>query len=56
MAAQISYNCPVLGNDEDYQDEALFIIDQSEFNLYRIIKHPNVGIFFNFVKIPFFNI
>tara|TARA_Y100000589_G_C27093143_1_gene604800 strand:- start:25 stop:882 length:858 start_codon:yes stop_codon:yes gene_type:complete len=48
MAAQISYNCPVLGNDEDYQDEALFIIDQS---VKRIINSSGVTVIFPKPKI-----
>lgn len=43
MAAQISYNCPVLGNDEDYQDEALFIIDK---DVKRIINSSGVTVIF----------
>ena len=43
MVAQISYNCPVLGNDEDYQDDALFIIDQ---NVKRIIDSSGVKVIF----------
>tara|TARA_Y100001978_G_C23692079_1_gene435416 strand:+ start:1313 stop:2170 length:858 start_codon:yes stop_codon:yes gene_type:complete len=43
MVAQISYNCPVLGNDEDYQDDALFIIDQK---VKRIIDSSGVKVIF----------